>query len=151
MIVLFKKRLIRFNIVDDAVLWCTWGCSSWTWTGIRGDVRNPLSDIVSNSIMGGANSFSPRYNSLWGFRSWGDRIRSSQNGIRDDVTQRISDVTSNSGSRPTTAPPSASQDRIVDYISNCIYCRYTLFLEFLRVIKFFFSIFSFINLYLLVY
>ena len=103
-------------IVDDAVLWCTWGCSSWTWTGIRGDVRNPLSDVISNSILGGANSVSPRYNSLMGFRSWGDRIRSSQNGIRDDVIQRIFDVTSNSGSRPTTAPPSASKDRIVDYI-----------------------------------
>ena len=25
-------------IVDVHILWCTWGCSSWMWTGIRGDV-----------------------------------------------------------------------------------------------------------------
>ena len=45
------------------VLWCTWGCRSWMWTGI-----------------------------------W------------DDVTQMISDVISDSGSHPTTAPSGASQN-----------------------------------------
>ena len=93
------------------------GCSSWMWTGIRGDVRNPLSDVTLNSVLGGANSLSPRFNSLRGFRSRGKRIRSSQNRIRGDVTQGISDVTPNSGSHPTTAPPSASQDVNVDYIT----------------------------------
>ena len=35
------------------------------------------------------------------------QIRSSQNRIWNDVTQRISDVIPNSGSRSTTAPPDA--------------------------------------------
>ena len=104
---LMSKACVR-NIVDVHILWCTWGCSSWMWTGIRGDVRNPLSDVTPNSVLGGANSLSPGSNSLRGFRSRGKRIRSSQNRIRGDVTP-------NSGSHPTTAPPSASQDVNVDY------------------------------------
>ena len=39
-------------------------------------------------------------------------------GIRGDVRNPLSDVTPNSGSHPTTAPPSASQDVNVDYITN---------------------------------
>ena len=69
-----------------------------------------------NFVLGRANSLSPRYNSLRGFRSRGKRIRSSQNKIRGDVTQGISDVTPNSGSHPSAAPPSTAQDVIVDYI-----------------------------------
>ena len=77
------------DIVDDDILWCTWGCSSWMWTGIRGDVRNPLSDVR--------------------ILFWEERIRFPRDII-------LLDVTPNSGSHPTTAPPSASQDVIVDYI-----------------------------------
>ena len=73
-----KTELIDSDIVDDAVLWCTWGA-------VVG--REPEFEVTSEI--------------LWVMSS---RIRSSQNGIRDDITQRISDVTSNSGSRPTTAP-----------------------------------------------
>ena len=40
------------------------GCSSWTWTGIWDDVRNPLSDVISNSVLGRSNSVFPRYNYL---------------------------------------------------------------------------------------
>ena len=87
------------------------------WTGIRGDVRNPLSDVTPNSVLGGANSLSPRSKTPKRIRSRGKRIRSSQNRIRGDVTHGISDVTPNSGSHPTTAPPSASQDVNVDYIT----------------------------------
>ena len=70
----YERLKSLLDIVDVHILWCTWWCSSWMWTGIRGD-----------------------------------------------VTQGISDVTPNSGSHPTTAPPSASQDVNVDYIysSNC--------------------------------
>ena len=57
------------------------------------------------------------------FWSWRDRIRSSQNEIRDDVTQRICEVTSNSGLHPTTTPQSASQNRIVDYI-KCLSSKF---------------------------
>ena len=64
-------------------------------------------------------------------------------GIRDDVTQRISDVTSNSYSRPTTAPPYASQDHIVDYINfiflisfnNQIFGFYNHFFNFFMIKK----------------
>ena len=31
------------------ILWCTWGCSSWMWTGIWDDFRNLLSDVISDS------------------------------------------------------------------------------------------------------
>ena len=79
---LLFAQLDFWVIVDVHILWCTWGCSSWMWTGIRGDVRNPLSDVTPNSVLGGANSLSPRSNSLRGFRSRGKRIRSSQNRIR---------------------------------------------------------------------
>ena len=47
-----------------------------------------------------------------------DRIRSSEDRIWDDVTQRISDVISNFGSHPTTAPPSASQN-----LKRVIHCN----------------------------
>ena len=50
------------------------------------EVTSQIRDVISNFVLGGANSVSLRYNSLRGFRSWGDRIRSSQNEIRDDVT-----------------------------------------------------------------
>ena len=40
------------------------GCSSWTWTGIWDDVRNPLSDAISNSVLGRSNSVFPWHNSL---------------------------------------------------------------------------------------
>ena len=80
-----------FDIVDDDILCCTWGCSRWMWTGIRGDVRNPLSDVTPGI--------------------------SDITKIRGDVTQGISDITPNSGSHPSAAPPSAAQDVIVDYIT----------------------------------
>ena len=40
------------------------GCSSWTWTGICDDARNPLSDVISNSVLGRSNSVFARYISL---------------------------------------------------------------------------------------
>ena len=40
------------------------GCRSWTWTRIWDDVRNPLSDVISNSVLGRSNSVFPKYNSL---------------------------------------------------------------------------------------
>ena len=40
------------------------GCSSWTWVGIWDDVINPLSDVISNSVLLRSNSVFPRYNSL---------------------------------------------------------------------------------------
>ena len=40
------------------------GCSSWTWTGIWDDVRNPLSDFISNSVLRRSNLVFPRHNSL---------------------------------------------------------------------------------------
>ena len=48
----------RYNPFEN--LWCTWGCSSWTWTGIWDDVRNPPSDVISNSVLGRSNSVSPK-------------------------------------------------------------------------------------------
>ena len=37
------------------ILWCTWGCSSWMWTEIWDDVRNPLSDVISDSVFRRSN------------------------------------------------------------------------------------------------
>ena len=31
------------------ILWCTWGCSSWMWTGIWDDVTQRISDVISDS------------------------------------------------------------------------------------------------------
>ena len=55
-------QLLYYNPLEN--LWFTWGCSSWTWTGIWDDVRNPLSDVISNSVLGRSNSVFPRYNFL---------------------------------------------------------------------------------------
>ena len=54
---LFKKFILKLNYSHFFGFWDAFECSNWMWTEKFSDVRNPLSDVISNSVF-------PRLNSI---------------------------------------------------------------------------------------